>query len=336
MKPTLPSACRAIGLAASALALTALTACGPAAPVGAQERPFTMYFVPSVEADTIATNAEELREFVEEYVGEALYGDPSAFHVETAIPTSYVAVVEAFGTGRADFAALNTFSYILAKDVKGYDVRALVSIVRGEGERSYKGQVIVRADSGIETLADLDGKKFAFTDPASTAGYLLPSKLLRDNGIEPAETTFAMKHDNVVSQVYQGQVDAGATYYSPPHTEERDGETVEVIRDARARVLTQYPDVAEKVRILGFTEETPNEPWVMRGDVYDDPTRQSELEVAVRDALLAFAVTPGGLEALDALYDVTGLVAVDDTVYEDIRRIVREQGLDVEAAVADD
>ena len=35
-------------------------------------------------------------------------------------------------------------------------------------------------------------------------------------GIKPSETVFAMRHDNVVTMVYQGQVAAGATYYAPP------------------------------------------------------------------------------------------------------------------------
>ena len=52
-----------------------------------------------------------------------------------------------------------------------------------------------------------------------------------------------MKHDNVVTMVYQKQVDAGATYYSPP---DKTGEFL----DARARYKNQYPDIFEKVKII--------------------------------------------------------------------------------------
>src|SRR5690606_17745430 len=136
---------------------------------------------------------------------------------KAAVPTSYIAVVEAFGTKKADFAAFNTFSYILAKDIKKYDVQAFINVVRGEGETHYKGQIVARRDSGIKTIQDLNGKKFAFTDPASTSGYILPQKLFNDAGITLGGTVFAQKHDNVITMVYQKQVDAGATYYSEPH-----------------------------------------------------------------------------------------------------------------------
>lgn len=318
----------------SLLALALCLAACSDAPVGSAERPFTMYFVPSVDTETIALSADELTAFVARYVSRALHGTDGDFHVESAIPASYVAVVEAFATGRADFAALNTFSYILAKDIKHYPVEALVSVVRGVDEISYKAQILAHVDSGIDSIEDLAGKSFAYTDSASTAGYLLPSKLFEERGIELGETVFAMKHDNVVTMVYQRQVDAGATYYSPPKVEIVDGREVATIRDARARVKTQFPDVEEKVKIIGFTAETPNAPWVIRSNLSDDPARQRAITEAVREALLAFAATEEGRRSLEQLYDVTGLAPVDDTRYAEIREMVLESEIDVEAEAA--
>ncbi len=322
-------------LVATSLALLSLGlgACSDAE-VGTAARPFTMYFVPSVDAETIAESAEEIEAFVARHVSQALYGKDEGFHVEAAIPASYVAVVEAFGTGRADFAALNTFSYILAKDVKHYPIEAILSVVRGDGETHYKGQIITHVDSGIDTLADLAGKKFAFTDAASTAGYILPSKLFKEQGITLGETMFSIKHDTVVTQVYQRGVDAGATYYSPPKVERSsDGVEVTTPRDARARVVTQYPDVFEKVKIIGFTDETPNDAWVVRLGLAPSAARDTQLRGAVRDALLAFAKTPEGRVSLERLYNISGLVPADDAVYAGIRKVVLEADLDLEAEV---
>jgi phosphonate transport system substrate-binding protein len=50
---------------------------------------------------------------------------------------------------------------------------------------------------------------------------------------------FAMKHDEVVKLVYEGKVDAGAAFYSPPAA---DG----TLRDARGRVKDKYPDVEKR------------------------------------------------------------------------------------------
>lgn len=317
---------------AAFVALVALVGCSDA-DVGTKSRPFAMYFVPSRDADTIAESAEEIEAFVSRHVSRELYGKDTGFHVETAIPASYVAVVEAFGTGRADFAALNTFGYILAKDVKEYPVEAILTVVRGVNETHYKGQIIAHVDNGITRIEQLQGKKFAFTDAASTAGFILPSKLFRERGVTLGETVFSGTYDSVVMQVYQKSVDAGATYYSPPRIEKQpDGTELEIPRDARTRVATQYPDVFDKVQIVDFTSETPNDAWVMRRGIFDDPARDKALRDSVRAALFAFALTPEGKASLGKLYDITGLSNATDSTYDEIRKVVLESGLDLEHA----
>lgn len=298
--------------------------------VGSSSRPFTMYFVPSVDAQTVTRSADQLTHFVSEYVSKKISGGKEKFHIKSAVPSSYIAVVEALGTGRADFAALTTFSYILTKDIKKYDVEALVRVVRGDNENSYKAQIIARVDSGIKTLQDLNGKKFAFTDPASTAGYILPKHLMESQGILPGQTVFAQKHDNVVTMVYQGQVDAGATYYSPPRHVEKDGKQVEEIMDARAKVKTQFPDVESKVKIVTLTEDTPNEPWVVRSHLGKDNEYSNQVKAAVKEALLQFASTEEGKKALFELYSITGLADVDDHLYEGIRKLVLASNVNIE------
>lgn len=306
-------------------------------PVGSAERPFTMYFVPSVDAEGIALRSADLQEAVERYVSRRLYDADTGFHVKTAIPTSYIAVVEALGTGRADFAAFNTFAYVLARDVKGYDVEPLFTVARGvHGEEAtYRGQILARADSGITSIEDLSGKRFAYVDPASTSGYVLPRNLLRERGVEPGEIVFGQKHDNVVIMVYQRQVDAGATYYSPPATVERDGEVVQEIRDARLRVKTQFPDVEDKVRIVALTEEVPNEPWVIRSRLYEDPDLNARVKQYVREAIEQFAATEAGRKALWTVATGTGLVPATPKTYERIRAMILESGTDLAAALGD-
>lgn len=303
------------------------------APVGSKSRPFTMYFVPSVDAEAIATTAKSMTDFLQKSVSQKLYGKDKGFYVRSDVPTSYIAVVEAFGTGKADFAAFNTFSYILAKDIKKYDIEALLTVVRGTGETTYKGQIITRTDSGIDKLEDLTGKKFAYTDPASTSGFILPSKLLAEKGIQLGEVVFAQKHDNVVTMVYQRQVDAGATFYSPPRVEEVEGKQVEIIRDARGRVKTQFPDVEEKVKILDFTMEIPNEPWVIRRNMLKDPAQNEKLKTAVREALMAYSQTSEGQKFMKETYDVKGLQTVTDNTYAQIRKLVASTDINLEQIV---
>lgn len=285
--------------------------------IGTKKRPFTMYFVPSMDAQDLATNAEQLGDFVARRVSLALHGEEHRFFVRARVPMNYVAVVEAFGAGRADFAALNTFGYVLGHEIKGYPMEAALMVLRGENgdERTYCAQIVVRADSGIERLEDLAGRSFAFTDPSSSAGFLLPMRLFRKHGIALGNVVFAHKHDSVISMVYQGQVDAGATYYSPPRLVEGPDGIVEIARDARSRVLHQYPDVIEKVRILAFTDHVVNEPWVIRSDLDPDPERDRAIREAVVEALLEFTRTPEGTAIIDKLYNVRAVTAVDNAEY---------------------
>ncbi len=277
------------------------------AELGTAENPVKLHFVPSVDAKVIEDNSKKFKEYLEKV---------TPYKYEITIPQSFVAVVEAFGTKRADVAAINTFGYVLAHDK--YQAEARLTVLR-HGFSTYQSQFITKADSGIKKLEDLAGKKIAFVDAASTSGYLLPLKTLKDKKIEPKETMFAQKHDNVVSMVYQGQVDAGATFYSPPS---KDAKGTEQIEDARRLVKTQYPDVEKKVVIVSLSEPIPNDPIIFRKEMPE------EMKVKIISSMMAFVATPEGKEAFNAIYGVTDLKLATDADYESVRLMLKTLGKD--------
>ena len=278
--------------------------------LGTLSNPIKMYFTPSVDAKRISLNAHELTDFLQKETG---------YHFITAIPASYVAVVEAFGTKKADIASINTFSYLMANAKYGAEAR--LRIVREFGETSYKGQFLARVGSGIDSLKDIAGHTIAYVDPSSTSGYILPKAKLKRLGIKPSESVFAMRHDNVVTMVYQKQVDVGATYYAPPDTV-----TGEIL-DARMRVEKQFPDVAKKIKIIGFTEDIPNDPWVFRKDLDED------MKEKIINALLKYVKTPAGAKAMYDIYDVRGLIRTKDSDYDGLRELLRQEGIKFESLV---
>lgn len=270
------------------------------APLGSAENPIKMYFVPSVDVKVIEDNTETIKQYMEAN---------TPYKYEVAIPASFVAVVEAIGTKRADVAAMNTFGYILANE--RYGAEAALTVIR-YGYPTYQSQFITSVDSGINNLSDITGKKFAFVDPASTSGYLLPLKVLKDNAVEPSETVFAMRHDSVVSMIYQGQVDAGATFYTPT----AEGK----IQDARRLVKTQYPDVEEKIKIVELTDSIPNDPIVFRKDLPE------EMKTAIKEAFIKLVKTPKGKEAFNKLYGVTDFKHAKDSDYDGVRAMLEAAG----------
>lgn len=262
------------------------------AQIGSEKNPIKLFFVPSVDVKVIEDSSKKTKDFLEKETG---------LKFEVSIPQSYIAVVEAFGTDRADVAALNTYGYYLAHTK--HKVEARLTVVR-HGSTTYQSQFIVKAGSKIKSLADFKGKKIAFVDPASASGYLLPLKMLRDKGVEPGEVVFAMKHDNVVSMVYNGQVEGGATFHSPPF----EGK----IEDARRLVKTQYPDVEEKVQILQLSEPILNDPIVFRADLSET------IKNKITDAFLKYVKTDEGRVVLKAIYSVDDFKRVTDGDYASV------------------
>ena len=279
------------------------------AELGSAENPVKLHFVPSVDAKVIEENSKAFKEYLEKN---------TPYKFEITIPQSYVAVVEAFGTKRADVAAFNTFGYILAHEK--YGVEAKMTVLR-HGLATYQSQFIVKADSNIKKIEDLAGKKIAFVEPASTSGYLLPLKTLKEKNIDPKETVFAGKHDNVVSMVYTGQVDAGATFYSPPF---KDDKGVMQMEDARRLVLTQYPDVESKVVILTLSEPITNDPIVFRKDMPE------EMKTKIVDTMIAFVGTPAGKDAFKAIYGITDVKRATDADYDVARAMLKSSGKSAE------
>lgn len=294
-------------IASVALLTTACTK--KTAELGSEDNPIKLHFVPSVDAKVIEDNSKTFKAYLEKN---------TPYKFEVTIPQSYVAVVEAFGTKRADVAAFNTFGYILAHEK--YGAEAKLTVLR-HGLATYQSQFIVKADSPIKKIEDLAGKKIAYVEPASTSGYLLPLKTLKEKGIEPKETVFAGKHDNVVSMVYQGQVDAGATFYSPPHKDETG---VEKIEDARRLVLTQYPDVEQKVIILSLSEPITNDPIVFRKEMPE------EMKTKIADAMMNFVSTAEGKAAFKAIYGITEVKKATDADYDAARAMLKTAGANVE------
>jgi phosphonate transport system substrate-binding protein len=138
--------------------------------------------------------------------------------------TSYGAVVEAMRAGRADAFEVGPFSYVLAADVANAEAIAVGNYVTAVDTKvlpGYYSVMFTKKGSGIKSIADLKGKTFAFTDPASTSGYLVPATdILNDQNFDSkdqldsflAQATFAGSHPASVLAVNNGTTDAGATF----------------------------------------------------------------------------------------------------------------------------
>lgn len=281
------------------LSLLALAACTSKSEVGTADNPIKISLVPGQDTKLLTENGQEL---------EAYFKEKTGLPFEVHVPSSFIAVIEALGSKRADVAIMNTFGYILAHERYGAEA-VLIGVFKGR--EHYWGQIIARKD-GPKSIQDLNGKKMAFVDASSGSGFVLPAKLLKDKNVKPKEVIFAGRHDSVVTMVYQRQVDAGATYHTPA----LDG----IPQDARKLVMTQFPDIFDKVVILAKTEPIPNDPVVVRKDL--PPEIRKKVIAAFKDMIK----DEKGKKILYNLYHMDDFKETNGSEFEKVEKMLLDLG----------
>jgi phosphonate transport system substrate-binding protein len=124
---------------------------------------------------------------------------------------TYEEINELFKNGQVDLAFICSGPYAVEKEKYGFDALA-TPIVREKP--FYQSYLIVNKNSTYQNLNDLRDKVFAFTDPDSNTGALVPQYWLSLMGETP-ETffesfTYTYSHDNSIMAVARALVD-GAT-----------------------------------------------------------------------------------------------------------------------------
>lgn len=262
-----------------------------------QKQVINFYLTPSLSAELLDKKGSYIKGFLEKETG---------LSIKLEIPASYDELVDQFQSKIPCFAMMSSQSYVLANQKYGAQVK--LRTVRF-GHSVYYGMIIAKASSGIKDIANLQGKSIAYTDELSTSGYLYPKKLLERNKIKTSKETFVGKHDEVVRLVYEGKVDAGAAFYSPPGS---DG----AIRDARSRLKEKYPDVESKILIITKTDPIPNDPIVFSKNFDQDIARKLYM------ALVKLAADAKGKQTLLDLYGSEGFVKASDADYNSLRAVM--------------
>lgn len=308
----------------------------PVPEVGSAERPVQLMFVPSVDVAVIESSGERMTDWITERTG---------IHFEVSVPTSYAATIEAMCAAEEDtMGFIPGLGYVLANDK--CDVEVALATIR-YGRTAYWTQFTVRRDSGITSLADLEGKKWAVPSVTSTSGYLWPSVLLSLNNITPGEIVEAGGHPQSVLAVLDGTADFGTSYFSPPGNtvedwsegdplepggdftiEEQEDGSYEVwqgglpVRDARVAAMATNPNVMDEIALLAISERIPNDTVSFISDF------PAELRDTIVQELIDYAATDEGQEVLadEDFYDITGFGRVNDDYYDPVRNAINILG----------
>ncbi len=220
----------------------------------------------------------------------------------------YGNIIEHFNSEKMDAAFFGSFTYALAHHQIG--VEPIARPVNLDGTSSYHGYLFVRRDSGILKVGDMKGKRFAFVERATMAGYLFPLAYFKENGISRpstflGESFFAGSHDAAILAVLNREADIGASKNT--------------IYDQMA---TENSRVEKELVILATSNVVPQNCLAVRKDL--DP----ELKKALKKALVDMDKTEDGAEALHR-FGARGFIETNDSDYGYIYKLSSEAGINL-------
>lgn len=225
-------------LIAAILATTALT--GFAAAQDITE--FRIGILGGENAQDRMTSNECVRAYVQDILG-----------VETKLftPADYDGVIQGLLGGTIDMAWLGASAYAKAYLTNPEALDVVMVKTNLDGSYGYYSIGFARADSGITSLEDMKGKVFAFGDPNSTSGFLIPSVEIpqqtggtMESGDYFKEVRFVGGHEQTIVAVNNGDVDAGVTWADGQGNWE-DGYNSGALRKASDSGLVDMNDLVE-------------------------------------------------------------------------------------------
>ncbi len=169
------------------------------------------------------------------------------------------------------------------------------------GKTEYCSYFIVHKDSTIQNLEDLRGKLFAFSDPLSNTGMLIPTYTLAKMGETPElffrKYIFTYSHDNSIRSVAEKFVDGAAV----------------------DSLIWEYLSVREP-QLTAQTRIILKSPLCAIPPVVISPGIDSELKEKLRSAFLNMHNDPRGRKILKRVL-IDQFTVVEDGAYDSIRQM---------------
>jgi phosphonate transport system substrate-binding protein len=209
-------------------------------------------------------------------------GNRLGMEIEFVQRRTYREVNDLLTSGRLDAALICTGGYLdLRRRAPG--AAELVAVPVVEGKTTYESLVIVPAGSAATRVADLEGKRFAFTDELSFTGRAYVVRHLIDLGQDPerffGNVTYTHAHDRSIAAVARGIVD-GASVHSLVF----------------ASMLQRDSHLAKRVRVIHRSPAFGIEPVVVSTRL------PPEERLRLRRVLIDLAHDPEGAAALEDLH----------------------------------
>jgi phosphonate transport system substrate-binding protein len=228
--------------------------------------------------------------------------------IKFTILSRYGNIIESFEKEKMDGAFFGSFTGAAA--IYKLGVVPLARPVNPDNSSTYQGYLFVRKDSNIRDVKDMKGKKMAFVEKATTAGYIFPLAYLRENGISSPdgffrEYYFAGSHDATIDAVLDRKADVGAaknTIYE--------------------RMRKEDPRLDKELVIIAQSQAVPSNGLCVRKDI--DNTVKKKL----KETLLAMHNDPDG-QAVLKQFGALRFIETSAMEYEPVHELAQKAGIDL-------
>jgi len=239
-----------------------------------------------ISAQETVVHYHELLEYIAEKLGR---------ETQLVQRKTYDEINQLISMGQIDLAFICSGPYASGRDELGFEALAMPRV---RGSHLYQSYLIVNKDGPIQTLADLRGKIFAFSDPQSNTGKLVPAYWLRKEGEKPetffGKTIYTYSHDNSIMAVAKSLVDGAAV----------NGQVWEYYNHSN-------PEFTSKTRIIKKSTPFGNPPVVASSNLPDHMKKQ------IRRLLFNMHQNPLGRKILNQLM-IDRFIAPKEECYDPI------------------
>jgi phosphonate transport system substrate-binding protein len=222
--------------------------------------------------------------------------------VKSVTATDYRGTIEALKFKKAEIGHLGPKAYVEASNNNYANVEPIAQLQLANGSLGYRSCLIVHSDSDMFSPEDMAGKTFAFNDPNSTSGYLVPSAFfMMEMSVDPkkyfSKVTFSGSHEASILAVANKKAEVASTNLPDLQQLTREGK---VPRSA--------------LRVIWVSKLIPNDPIVVRKDM------PASLRSAITESLTTMkARNPEAFKEIGAW--VGNFVPADDGKYQVVREL---------------
>lgn len=219
--------------------------------------------------------------------------------IELVQRRTYLEINDLIEHGEVDVAFVCTSAYVEGHDTFGMELLVAPQV---NGKTTYNSVLIIPSSSNAQSISDLRGRVFAFTDPISLSGRVYPIYLVHQLGFTPekffSRTLFTYSHDEAIRAVASGVADGAAVD--------------SLVYDY---AIARNPSLAEKVKVIHRSPDFGIPPVAV------SPFTRPQVKADLQSLFLDMSNDPNAQAALASI-GVESFVIIEDSAYDGVRELL--------------